>query len=192
MQWARFEVISGLLDALLIVMGVVLMVQFRVIKKTLRRQRPASLQENGLSGPIPSPTPVFSSFMKSPADSAETETGLERKWKEERDREQKRFDTAIREVENMRSELSILMSDVQRFLDDLTPVVGSPSDKIPSPLPPQSPPLPPPLQFQEESMKDRVFRLSREGRSVSEIAADVGRGEGEVAFLLAMEKVGRS
>jgi hypothetical protein len=190
MQWARFEVISGLLDALLIVMGVVLMVQFRVIKKTLRRQKAAFLQEDGLSGPLPSPPPAFSSFMKSPADSEETD--LDRKWEEARDRDQKRFDTAIREVEHMRSELSILMSDVQRFLDDLTPVVGGPTHKTNSPIPPSPQPPPAPIPYQEESMKDRVFRLSREGRSVSEIAADVGRGEGEVAFLLAMEKVGRS
>lgn len=193
MRWAWFEVLSGLLYTLLILMGVVLMVQFRIIRKTLRRQRISLRPEEGGGAPVVAPSPVFSSFSGNGNFAQEDGRNFEeaRKWKEEREREQKRFDAAIREVEQMRSELTILISDVQRFLDDLAPIVGSPARKsAPAPPPRTERPSGPPAQ--EESMKDRVFRLSREGFSIAEIAADVGRGEGEVAFLLAMEKVGRS
>jgi len=191
MRWAWFEVLSGLLYTLLILMGVVLMVQFRIIKKTLRKQRIALRPEDGGVAPAVSPPPVFSSYAGNPPQADGGNFEETRKWKEEREREQQRFDAAIREVERMRSELTILISDVQRFLDDLAPVVGSPARKS-SPAAPSRTDRPSEPPAQEESMKDRVFRLAREGCSIAEIAADVGRGEGEVAFLLAMEKVGRS
>lgn len=192
MGLARFEIISGLLDTILILMGVVLMVQFRIIRKTLKRQR----LHNSVEEPFyPSGVPSFRSQpLRDPGEGSFFDSST---FKEDRDRERKRLDAAIRDAEQVRSELSVLFFDVQRFLDDLTPIVRPFSGvRIPVSEPPPSS-APPPDNPQEtraanppESMKERVSRLAREGRTVSEIAAEVGRGEGEVAFLLSMEKVG--
>lgn len=181
MNWARFEIISGMLDVLLILLGVTLMVQFRVIKKSLARRR---LRESGagVGDGEDRADPTFSSVM---AGAAVGNPKVEAGWVEERDRERLRFEQAVREVERLRSELEILFFDVQRSLDDLSQAGNAP--EVTYSRPARSVPVP-----AEETVRDRVFRMSREGRSVAEIAANVGRGEGEVAFLLAMEKVGSS
>ena len=181
MNWARFEIISGMLDVLLILLGVTLMVQFRVIKKSLARRRVRETGTGGGEGEDRA-DPTFSSVL---AGTAVRDLKAETDWIGERDRERRRFEQAVREVERLRSELEILFFDVQRSLDDLAQAGNAPEESQSRTV--RSVPVP-----AEETVRDRVFRMSREGRSVAEISADVGRGEGEVAFLLAMEKVGSS
>ncbi|MCL4485603.1 MAG: hypothetical protein M1537_04585 [Nitrospirae bacterium] len=192
MPWPQYEILSGLVDVLLILTGVALMVQVRILRKSVRKLRGRSLEISGEGS-------SHSSFPPTPAVSVSGPTPAER----ELERERQRLEALVREAEGIRSELSILFYDVQRFLDDLTPIARSSStpdgkEKEGVVEPGRMYPLPGDEEFPDsgppsarESMKETVLRLSREGRSVPEIASAIGRGEGEVAFLLSMEKVGR-
>ena len=190
MPWARFEMISGLVDVLLILSSVVLMVQVRILRKSVRKlkgRHPETYE-------VPQSSPPSRVLAVPPPKSTAMEEGLEV--------ERRRLETLVREAEQLRSELSILFYDVQRFLDDLTPISRGPAPVDTGaqeeagrmfPLPDEGEtPDPGRLPHPKESMKETVLRLSREGRSVPEIASAIGRGEGEVAFLLSMEKVGRT
>ncbi len=192
MPWARFEIISGLVDVLLILSAVVLMVRVRILRNSLKRLRGHSSDPLFL--------PESSSSMVPKAESPSS--GRKREESEAFDRERRRLEGLIREGEKVRSELSVLFYDVQRFLDELTMAerrgAGEKPERLEEsgkmyPLPEDELALPPAESgLREEPTKDLVLRLSREGRSIPEIAAAVGRAEGEVAFLLSMEKVGRS
>ena len=190
MLWARFEIISGMVDVLLILSAVVLMVQVRILRKSVRRLKvPHPETFEGLQTTPSSRVPAVA-----PPGSTGMDEGLEV--------ERRRLETLVREAEQLRSELSILFYDVQRFLDDLTPISRGPSPGDSGvqeeagrmyPLPDEEEiPGSGGLPNSKESMKETVLRLSREGRSVPEIASAIGRGEGEVAFLLSMERVGRT
>ena len=190
MPWARFEIISGLVDVLLILSAVVLMVRVRILRRSFKRLR------GHVSDTQTPPAPVV--FSRVPDPPRETQ----REATEALDRERRRLEGLIRETEGIRSELSILFYDVQRFLDEIPPSGRASGQNIPEPLEETGKmyPLPEDEEIlpsreappREESMKETVLRLSREGRSIPEIASAVGRAEGEVAFLLSMEKVGRS
>ncbi len=191
MPWARFEIISGLVDVLLILSVVVLLVRVRILRRSFKRLRSRNPDPEAFTTVVPAD---FSREDKPPVNTRNEA-------REDLAREQ-RLEGLIREAEGIRSELSILFYDVQRFLDDITPSGQGRGQNIPDggeetgrmyPLPEDEEVLPSKEAPQrEESMKETVLRLSREGRSIPEIASAVGRAEGEVAFLLSMEKVGRS
>lgn len=185
MPWARFEVLSGFLNGLLIIFVVVLLVQMRIVRRSLKRMRS---KPSFSSGEVLSPEPV-----RAPYFNKETEEDREIIAKE-----RKKLEHLVRETEQLRSELAILFYDVQRFMEEGAPSAKEISSKDEDgtreseemyALPEEDSALP---SVESEPMKETVIRLSREGRTIPEIAAAIGRGEGEVAFLLSMEKVGRA
>lgn len=194
MGLSEFEVISGAVDALLVVMGIVLLVRVGMVRKTLKRRKP----KEDSSSPAFSLAPVAA-----PADLIEKEASFRR----EMERERARFQTLIRDAERMRAELQVLFHDIEGLVDDLAAMKsGSPPVEISisSPpheeenggmyiLPPEGEPASPPhkVMVDDLPLKETVLNLSRKGHSVPEIAAAIGRSEGEVSFLLSMEKVGQ-
>ncbi|MGC8529345.1 MAG: hypothetical protein ACP5OP_04005 [Leptospirillia bacterium] len=199
MRLAEFEVISGAIDVLLVVMGIVLLVRVSILRKAIKRRK--SKEETQGAPSSASPPPALS-------DLALKESA----YRQEMERERSRFETLVRDAERMRAELQVLFYDIESLVDDLGKMKASSSVEVsvssdaknPSPpgesasgrmydLPPESePPRPLPKRIVEEKpLKETVLTLSREGHSVPEIAAAIGRSEGEVAFLLSMEKVGQ-
>ena len=199
MRLSEFEVISGAIDAILVVMGIVLLVRVGILRKALKRRKP-----KGEAEVPPSPeSPVLAL-----SDLALKESSFRREMESERTR----FQSLIRDAERMRAELQVLFYDIESLVDDLakkkagSSVDISVSSDAPTPPPPGGTasgdmyilplegelPRPLPKRVAEEKpLKETVLTLSREGHSVPEIAAAIGRSEGEVAFLLSMEKVGQ-
>ena len=199
MRLSEFEVISGAIDAILVVMGIVLLVRVGILRKALKRRKP-----KGEAEVPPSPeSPVLAL-----SDLALKESSFRREMESER----YRFQSLIRDAERMRAELQVLFYDIESLVDDLakmkaassvelslsteSPIITSSGEAASGGmylLPPEGEPERPLLKRgePEKPLKETVLTLSREGHSVPEIAAAIGRSEGEVAFLLSMEKVGQ-
>ena len=199
MRLSEFEVISGAIDVLLVVMGIVLLVRVGILRKTLKRRKSKEEAE------VP---PLAASSVPTLSELALKESSFRR----EMERERSRFQTLIRDAERMRAELQVLFYDIESLVDDLAkmkaassvdvslsaePPIITPSGETTHEgmylLPPEEEPERPlPKRGEgERPLKETVLTLSREGHSVPEIAAAIGRSEGEVAFLLSMEKVGQ-
>ena len=200
MRLSEFEVISGAIDVLLVVMGIVLLVRVGILRKALKRRK--SKEESEV------PPLAASSSVPTLSELALKESSFRR----EMERERSRFQTLIRDAERMRAELQVLFYDIESLVDDLAkmkaassvdvslsaePPIITPSGETTHEgmylLPPEEEPERPlPKRGEgERPLKETVLTLSREGHSVPEIAAAIGRSEGEVAFLLSMEKVGQ-
>ena len=199
MRLSEFEVISGAIDVLLVVMGIVLLVRVGILRKALKRRKSKEESE------VP---PLAASSVPTLSELALKESSFRR----EMERERSRFQTLIRDAERMRAELQVLFYDIESLVDDLAkmkaassvdvslstePPIITPSGETTHEgmylLPPEEEPERPlPKRGEgERPLKETVLTLSREGHSVPEIAAAIGRSEGEVAFLLSMEKVGQ-
>lgn len=204
MGLSEFEVITGMVEAVLIIMGVVLMVRLRMLRKAVRTRKRIGTDESP-------------SFQDNPRDSSVASARLreeEESFRKEQGRERKRFESLIRDAEKMRAELQVLFYDIESLVDELGRMrEAAPSSPRPaepgSPVPPAGEEgggmfiLPdddevargiPPLgaSDRDRPLKETVLALSREGHSVPEIAQAIGRSEGEVSFLLSMERVGQS
>ncbi len=199
MRLSEFEVISGAIDVLLVVMGIVLLVRVGILRKALKRRK--SKEESEVPPLAASSAPTLSDLVLK-----------ESSFRREMERERSRFQTLIRDAERMRAELQVLFYDIESLVDDLAKMKAASSvDVSLSTEPPIITPsgettregmylLPPEEEAErplpkrgevERPLKETVLTLSREGHSVPEIAAAIGRSEGEVAFLLSMEKVGQ-
>ena len=204
MGLSEFEVITGMVEAVLIIMGVVLMVRLRMLRKAVRTRNRIGTDESP-------------SFQDNPRDSSVASAGLreeEEAFRKEQGRERKRFESLIRDAEKMRAELQVLFYDIESLVDELGRMrEAAPSSPRPAepgrPVPPAEEEgggmfiLPgddevargiPPLgaSDRDRPLKETVLALSRDGHSVPEIAQAIGRSEGEVSFLLSMERVGQS
>ena len=193
MGLSEFEVISGALDALLVMMGIILLVRVGILRKTLKRHK--TKEES------PSSTFAMASVAP-PADLIEKEASFRR----EMERERAKFQMLIRDSERMRAEMQVLFHDIEALVDDLATMKSPPRVAI-SPsqssgeeesggmyiLPPdkETPPSSRKVVAEDLPLKETVLSLSRAGRSIPEIAQVIGRSEGEVSFLLSMEKVGK-
>lgn len=202
MGFSEFEVITGMVEAVLIIMGVVLMVRLRMLRKALRTRKRIGADESP-------------SFQDNPPDSSSARLREEEEaFRKEQGRERKRFESLIRDAEKMRAELQVLFYDIESLVDEL----GRMREAAPSSPRPAEPgsPVPPAEEEggkmfilpgddevvpgipslgatdRERPLKETVLALSREGHSVPEIAQAIGRSEGEVSFLLSMERVGQS
>ncbi len=196
MGLSEFEVISGALDALLVMMGIILLVRVGILRKTLKRHK--TKEES------PSSTFAMASVAP-PADLIEKEASFRR----EMERERAKFQMLIRDSERMRAEMQVLFHDIEALVDDLAtmkspppPVAISASPSQDSGedesggmyiLPPdkETPPSSRKVMAEDLPLKETVLSLSKAGRSIPEIAQVIGRSEGEVSFLLSMEKVGK-
>ncbi len=180
MPLERFEVLTGIVGTVLILIGVVLLVEFRNLRQSLKRLNAKMM---GLKDGAPLGISADALF-------GESHQILDEK--------RQRLEDLIREAENLRSDLSVLFYDIKRSMDevaerkpsDASENEWSREDEVMYPLPEEGE-IPPPIPV-AEPLRETVLRHFREGRSIQEIASAIGRGEGEVAFILSMERVGRS
>lgn len=202
MGLSEFEVITGMVDAILIIMGVVLLVRVKMVRKTLRTRKKVQADD----------TPSFPDISRD-SSSVTRVREEEEAFRKEQDRERKRFESLIRDAEQMRAELQVLFYDIESLVDELArmreavPPAARPADlgEAASPagqeeggmyiLPGEDDvdkETPVKVPDRDMPLKETVLALSREGHSVPDIAQAIGRSEGEVSFLLSLERVGQA
>ena len=115
------------------------------------------------------------------------------------------MDALSREAVDRTDRLKVLLHDAQQWLEDLERLEKTEKARTsaPSDVGPASDPTPPSPRISKTSRESRpeprtdiekVLYLMEQGRTVSEIAQTLGRGEGEIELMLGLSRLsdGRS